>query len=65
MRTPQRKRRIRVEIRRPKAATNEKPIPRIPLPFEEVMQDMLKVRPLQKEKTQKLNPKQGTTDFRS
>jgi hypothetical protein len=29
----------------PKAATNTKPIPHIPLPFEEVMKDVLKVKP--------------------
>ncbi len=29
----------------PKKATNEKPIPHIPLPFEEVMKDVLKVKP--------------------
>ncbi|MFZ1940524.1 MAG: hypothetical protein ACLQHT_18215 [Terracidiphilus sp.] len=29
----------------PKQATNEKPIPHIPLPFEEVMKDVLKVKP--------------------
>jgi hypothetical protein len=28
-----------------KAATNTKPIPHIPLPFEEVMKDVLKVKP--------------------
>jgi hypothetical protein len=28
-----------------KAAANEKPIPHIPLPFEEVMKDVLKVKP--------------------
>jgi len=33
----------------PKAATNEKPIPHIPLPFEEVMNDVLKVKPPEKE----------------
>jgi hypothetical protein len=27
---------------KPKAATNSKPIPHIPLPFEEVMKDVLK-----------------------
>jgi hypothetical protein len=29
----------------PKQATNSKPIPHIPLPFEEVMRDVLKVKP--------------------
>jgi hypothetical protein len=29
----------------PKTATNEKPVPHIPLPFEEVMKDVLKVKP--------------------
>ncbi|MGA3049911.1 MAG: hypothetical protein ABSD67_25125 [Terracidiphilus sp.] len=32
----------------PKKATNEKPIPHIPLPFEEVMRDVLKVKPPEK-----------------
>ena len=32
----------------PKAPTNEKPIPHIPLPFEEVMKDVLKVKPPKK-----------------
>ena len=39
------------ETRKPKQATNEKPIPHIPLPFEEVMKDVLKVKP--PEKTQR------------
>ena len=29
----------------PKKITNSKPIPRIPLPFKEVMADVLKVKP--------------------
>jgi hypothetical protein len=29
----------------PKLPTNSKPIPHIPLPFEEVMKDVLKVKP--------------------
>jgi len=29
----------------PKQATNTKPIPHIPFPFEEVMKDVLKVKP--------------------
>lgn len=33
-----------------KAATNTKPIPHIPLPFEEVMRDVLKVKPPEKAK---------------
>ena len=33
----------------PKQATNEKPIPHIPLPFEEVMKDVLKVKPPKKQ----------------
>jgi hypothetical protein len=33
-----------------KAPTNEKPIPHIPLPFDEVMKDVLKVKPPQKHK---------------
>jgi hypothetical protein len=36
---------------RPKAATNSKPIPHIPLPFEEVMKDVLKVKPPEKPKS--------------
>ncbi len=38
-----------------KPVTNSKPIPHIPLPFKEVMADVLKVKPLQKQsrKTQK------------
>jgi hypothetical protein len=32
----------------PKQATSEKPIPHIPLPFEEVMKDVLEVRPAEK-----------------
>jgi hypothetical protein len=31
-----------------KRTTNEKPIPHIPLPFKEVIADVLKVRPLEK-----------------
>lgn len=36
---------IRPKGQIPKQATNEKPIPHIPLPFEEVMKDVLKVKP--------------------
>jgi hypothetical protein len=32
-----------------KPATNSKPIPNIPLPFEKVMKDVLKVKPPDKE----------------
>jgi hypothetical protein len=32
-----------------KQATNTKPIPHIPLPFEEVMKDVLKVKPPERE----------------
>jgi len=32
----------------PKRTTNSKPIPHIPLPFKEVMADVLKVKPPQK-----------------
>jgi hypothetical protein len=32
----------------PKQATNTKPIPHIPLPFEEVMKDVLRVKPPEK-----------------
>jgi hypothetical protein len=31
--------------KRPGQVTNSKPIPHIPLPFEEVMKDVLKVKP--------------------
>jgi hypothetical protein len=34
----------------PKQVTNAKPIPHIPLPFEEVMKDVLKVKPPEKAK---------------
>jgi hypothetical protein len=33
-----------------KKVTNSKPIPHIPLPFEEVMKDVLKVKPPEKPK---------------
>ena len=33
---------------KPKRRTNEKPIPHIPLPFKEVMVDVLKVKPPEK-----------------
>jgi hypothetical protein len=33
----------------PKKITNSKPIPHIPLPFKEVMEDVLKVKPPQKQ----------------
>ena len=36
-----------------KKITNSKPIPHIPLPFEEVMKDVLKVKPPEKGKPQK------------
>lgn len=35
----------------PKQATNTKPIPHIPLPFEEVMKDVLKVKPPEKKRS--------------
>jgi hypothetical protein len=34
-----------------KKVTNSKPIPHIPLPFKEVMADVLKVKPPKKNKT--------------
>ncbi len=34
-----------------KKTTNSKPIPHIPLPFEEVMRDVLKVKPPEKPKS--------------
>jgi hypothetical protein len=36
-----------------KRTTNSKPIPHIPLPFKEVMKDVLKVKPPEKPKKQK------------
>lgn len=35
---------------KPERTTNSKPIPYIPLPFEEVMKDVLKVKPPEKPK---------------
>lgn len=47
----------------PKQATNTKPIPHIPLPFEEVMKDVLKVKPPERSnrqaKREKQSPKQA------
>lgn len=37
----------------PKKITNAKPIPHIPLPFKEVIADVLKVKPPEKQKPQK------------
>jgi hypothetical protein len=37
--------------------TNSKPIPHIPLPFKEVMADVLKVKPPQKKAAPKKPPK--------
>lgn len=37
----------------PKKVTNAKPIPHIPLPFKEVMADVLKVKPPKKQPTAK------------
>jgi len=37
----------------PKRITNSKPIPHIPLPFKEVMADVLKVKPPEKPKKRK------------
>jgi hypothetical protein len=36
-----------------KKVTNSKPIPHIPLPFKEVMADVLKVKPPEKSQTKK------------
>jgi hypothetical protein len=36
------------ESKRPSRITNSKPIPHIPLPFEEVITDVLKVKPPEK-----------------
>ena len=42
------------EIKTPSKTTNSKPVPHIPLPFEEVMRDVLKVKPPERpKKTQK------------
>jgi hypothetical protein len=41
-----------------KRTTNSKPIPHIPLPFKEVMKDVLKVKPPEKD-TQKPPKKSG------
>jgi hypothetical protein len=38
------------KIEQPQKITNSKPIPHIPLPFKEVMKDVLKVKPPQKPK---------------
>ena len=43
---------IKVETA-PKKITNSKPIPHIPLPFKEVMADVLKVKPPEKRKKKK------------
>ncbi len=43
----------------PKQATNTKPIPHIPLPFEEVMKDVLKVNPPEKIRRKPKNPKES------
>jgi general secretion pathway protein G len=40
---------------KPKRVTNSKPIPHIPLPFKEVMADVLKVKPPEKLKKKKTN----------
>jgi hypothetical protein len=53
---PQCKRRIRVETRRPNRITNSKPIPHIPLPFEEVMEDVRKVKPPEKDQRKPDSP---------
>jgi hypothetical protein len=45
--------------------TSSKPLPHIPLPFKEVIADVLKVKPPHNEKAQKLNGKKRATDFRS
>ena len=42
----------------PKKITNAKPIPHIPLPFKEVMADVLKVKPPEKQKKTVLRKKQ-------
>ncbi len=44
----------------PKQATNEKPIPHIPLPFEEVMKDVLRVKPPEKTKRQRPKKHEAT-----
>ena len=44
-------------MKKPKEATNSKPIPHIPLPFEEVMKDVLKVKPPEKKSSGKKQAK--------
>jgi hypothetical protein len=45
-----------MEPKNPKI-TNSKPIPHIPLPFKEVMKDVLKVKPPEKSKKETNKPK--------
>jgi hypothetical protein len=40
-------------LQHPDRVTNSKPIPHIPLPFEEVMKDVLKVKPPKNEASKK------------
>ena len=45
------------EQEEPKKITNAKPIPHIPLPFKEVMKDVLKVKPPEKKTASKKGTK--------
>jgi hypothetical protein len=45
------------QARPARAHTNEKPTPHIPLPFEEVMRDVLKVKPPERPKPTKKGSK--------
>jgi hypothetical protein len=47
------------EQEKPKRVTNAKPIPHIPLPFREVMADVLKVRPPEKPQKQQPHNEEG------
>jgi hypothetical protein len=45
-----------------KRITNSKPIPHIPLPFKEVMADVLKVKPPEKQKSKRNRQKIKRTE---
>lgn len=47
------------QIETQRKVTNSKPIPHIPLPFKEVMKDVLKVKPPEKGALPKKRPKNG------
>jgi hypothetical protein len=44
---------------RPTKITNSKPIPHIPLPFREVIADVLKIKPLEKPRKKKVKGPSG------